>query len=369
METIYATKDFLRILERERARTDRSGDAFSIILFNIVNSDKHDLNIKALGYLIRKRIRVYDDIGWFEKNRLGILLPDTGFDQAKKLAQQIGNSIIPKSYDSNYVVLTYPTHWDSTNLNKGSNKSDRHKQNQEGAAVVSPEDAEKLINQIRIPQDHMPFWKRVMDVFGSILGLVLLSPVLAGIGIFIKIKSPGPIVFKQKRVGFMGRTFNCYKFRTMHVNAAASLHNRYFNSLMCSETPMKKLDTHDVRIIPFGKVLRKSGLDELPQLFNVLKGDMSLIGPRPCIPYEAQEFKLWQRKRFDAVPGITGLWQVNGKNRTTFNEMMRYDVTYTLKKNLLLDIIILFKTIPAVIDQLIEQKTMKRGNSGNEKFA
>jgi len=369
METIYATGDFLRILERERARADRSGDEFSIILFNIVNSDNHDLNIKALGYLIRKRIRVYDDIGWFEKNKLGILLPDTSFDQAKKLAEQIGHSIIPNSYDSNYVVLTYPTHWNGNGLNKDLNRNNSHKQDQEGVPTASPRDTEKLIHQLQIPQDYMPLWKRVMDVIGSVAGLILLAPVLVGIGVFIKILSPGPIVFKQKRVGFLGRTFNCYKFRTMHVNATTAPHNHYFSSLMCSEIPMEKLDTHDVRIIPFGKILRKSGLDELPQLFNVLKGDMSLIGPRPCIPYEAREFKLWQRKRFEAVPGITGLWQVNGKNRTTFNEMMRYDVTYALKKNFFLDIMILFKTIPAVVDQLIEQKNMKGDRSGNEKLA
>jgi lipopolysaccharide/colanic/teichoic acid biosynthesis glycosyltransferase len=357
------------MLERERARTDRSGNEFSIILFNIVNSDKQHLNIKALGYLIRKRIRVYDDIGWFEKNKLGILLPETGFDQARKLAQQIGRDIIPRSYDSDYVVLTYPTHWDSNSLNKDRTAGDAARQNEPGSGAAEPKDAATLINQLQTPQDYMPFWKRVMDIVGSAAGLILLLPVLAGVGLFIRIVSPGPILFKQKRVGFMGRTFNCYKFRTMCVNAPAALHNNYFSSLMCSEVPMEKLDTQDVRIIPFGKMLRTSGLDELPQLFNVLKGDMSLIGPRPCIPYEAQEYKLWQRKRFEAVPGITGLWQVNGKNRTTFNEMMRYDVNYTLKKNFLLDIMILLKTIPAVIDQIIEHKSIRRGRARNGKLA
>jgi exopolysaccharide production protein ExoY len=142
----------------------------------------------------------------------------------------------------------------------------------------------------------------------------------------------------------------------MHVNATAKVHNNYYSTLMSSDVPMEKLDNEDPRIIPFGALLRKMGLDELPQLFNVLKGDMSLIGPRPCIPYEAEEYKIWQRRRFDTVPGLTGLWQVSGKNRTTFNQMMRYDISYADKKNFLLDTKILLKTIPAIIDQVAENK-------------
>jgi lipopolysaccharide/colanic/teichoic acid biosynthesis glycosyltransferase len=172
------------------------------------------------------------------------------------------------------------------------------------------------------------------------------------IAMLIKMVSPGPVLFKQKRVGYMGKTFFCWKFRTMGLGASTSLHQNYLSKLMNNEIPMAKLDDADKRIIPFGKFMRKSGLDELPQLFNVLCGEMSLIGPRPCIPYESRQFLNWQHKRFDAVPGITGLWQVNGKNMTTFNEMMRYDISYTKKKSLWLDIKILFKTLPVIIHQV-----------------
>ena len=174
------------------------------------------------------------------------------------------------------------------------------------------------------------------------------------LSVYIKVVSPGPVFFKQRRVGYLGKTFNCFKFRTMHTNAPTAMHNNYFSRLMEAETPMEKLDAHDIRIIPLGKLMRTMGLDELPQLLNVLFGDMSLIGPRPCIPYEAVQYKVWQRRRFEAVPGLTGLWQVSGKNQTTFNEMMRYDISYALKKNFLLDARILLKTMPAIINQVME---------------
>jgi lipopolysaccharide/colanic/teichoic acid biosynthesis glycosyltransferase len=119
---------------------------------------------------------------------------------------------------------------------------------------------------------------------------------------------------------------------------------------------MDKLDEGDNRIIPLGKLLRKTGLDELPQLFNVILGQMSLIGPRPCIPYEADQYLTWQRKRFDAMPGLTGLWQVSGKNRTTFNEMMRYDISYSNKTSPWLDFKILMKTPPAILEQIRGKK-------------
>ena len=183
----------------------------------------------------------------------------------------------------------------------------------------------------------MPPWKRMMDILGAAVGLLLLLPVGMLIAAYIKHVSTGPVLFTQRRIGFLGKQFLCFKFRTMHINAKISVHNNYLKELMGNETPMEKLDTHDHRIIPYGRLLRKSGLDELPQLLNVLFGDMSLIGPRPCIPYEAEHYQQWQLKRFEAVPGITGLWQVNGKNKTTFNAMMRYDIRYALKKNIIMD--------------------------------
>jgi lipopolysaccharide/colanic/teichoic acid biosynthesis glycosyltransferase len=144
----------------------------------------------------------------------------------------------------------------------------------------------------------------------------------------------------------------------MHVNADTTPHRDYVQGLINDEKIMTKLDNgKDRRIIPFGNLLRATGIDELPQLINVLLGDMSLVGPRPCLPYEVQEYSPWQMRRFDAVPGLTGLWQVSGKNRTTFKEMMRLDIGYAKKRAFLLDMMIFLRTIPAIAMQVADRPT------------
>jgi exopolysaccharide production protein ExoY len=171
----------------------------------------------------------------------------------------------------------------------------------------------------------------------------------------MSITSPGPIFFRQERVGYKGRRFRLYKFRTMHVGAETAHHEAYFTGLMTSNAPMQKMDAKgDSRLIPFGWLLRASGLDELPQVINVLKGDMSLIGPRPCIPYEYDNYSPPQRARFNSQPGLTGLWQVSGKNRTTFDRMIQLDIQYALQRSLKLDVKILLLTVPAVLSQVHE---------------
>jgi lipopolysaccharide/colanic/teichoic acid biosynthesis glycosyltransferase len=200
---------------------------------------------------------------------------------------------------------------------------------------------------------RIPLWKRAIDIAGSLVAILLLSPLLLLVALLIKIVSPGPALFRQKRVGYLGRVFTMWKFRTMHVNADTTLHRNYLRELIRNEKEMTKLDNgRDPRIIPFGNLLRGTGIDELPQLINILLGDMSLVGPRPCLPYEAREYDSWQMRRFDTVPGLTGLWQVSGKNRTTFKEMMRLDICYARKRAFLLDVMIVLKTIPAIVVQV-----------------
>ncbi len=207
----------------------------------------------------------------------------------------------------------------------------------------------------------IPRWKRVFDCTLIVLSLPLFLPLSVAIAFIIRRKSVGPILFQQKRVGYHGQTFMCLKFRTMHCGAETVSHQGHLQQLMNSDTPMTKLDNNgDSRIIPFGKILRASGLDELPQLINVLKGEMSLVGPRPCLPYEAEKYLPWQRERFDAVPGLTGLWQVSGKNRTTFIMMMQLDIEYARKSNLWLDLKIILLTIPALLVQMWDMKQKKK---------
>jgi lipopolysaccharide/colanic/teichoic acid biosynthesis glycosyltransferase len=193
------------------------------------------------------------------------------------------------------------------------------------------------------------------------MALPLLLPLMMLIGMLIRIVSAGPVLFKQERIGYLGERFLCFKFRTMFVGADTNIHQGHLNHLMNSDTPMVKMDSHgDPRIIPFGRLLRASGLDELPQLINVLRGEMSLVGPRPCVSYEYEKYLPWQRERFNTVPGLTGLWQVSGKNRTTFTEMIQLDIKYARSKTLWLDLKIILKTVPALVIQVWDSRIKRK---------
>ncbi|HEX9047469.1 MAG TPA: sugar transferase [Verrucomicrobiae bacterium] len=209
----------------------------------------------------------------------------------------------------------------------------------------------------------LPGWKRALDVAVIFLALPLVLPLAIGIGLLIRLVSAGPILFKQERVGYRGRPFLCFKFRTMHCGAETNSHQGHLQQLMDADAPMIKLDRADSRIIPCGRILRATGLDELPQLMNVLRGEMSVVGPRPCLGYEAARYLPWQMERFNAVPGLTGLWQVSGKNRTTFTRMMQLDIEYARTKNLALDVKIICKTLPALLTQVADSRPQKKGKA------
>ncbi|MCO5050850.1 MAG: sugar transferase [Verrucomicrobiae bacterium] len=209
-----------------------------------------------------------------------------------------------------------------------------------------------------------PMWKRLLDAVVILLTLPATLLVGALIAIGIKLGSRGPVLFRQERIGYKGQRFVCFKFRTMRVGAETASHQGYTTSLIKSDAPMTKLDAgKDSRIIPLGRIIRATGLDELPQLINVLRGEMSLVGPRPCVRYEYEMYEPWQKRRFDAVPGLTGLWQVSGKNRTTFNQMIHFDIEYSERMSLWLDLKIMVKTLPALIQQCRDQRVARRGES------
>jgi len=205
-------------------------------------------------------------------------------------------------------------------------------------------------------QSGVPAWKRILDVICITLAMPVLLPAGLLLALVIKLVSPGPVLFKQERVGFRGRRFMCLKFRTMKVNADTRVHQGHLEQLMKSDQPMVKLDAADPRLIPCGLILRSLGLDELPQLLNVLRGEMSLVGPRPCIPYEYEHYLPRYRQRCGTLPGLTGLWQVNGKNRTTFEQMIEFDLHYVRHKSLGMDLKILAMTIPAIVIQVCDLK-------------
>ena len=193
--------------------------------------------------------------------------------------------------------------------------------------------------------------KRLFDISISLIVLVIASPLMLLTALMIKLTSPGPVFFKQQRVGFMGKVFTMYKFRTMEVKTDSGIHQEYVTDLFSSDRPMVKIDNCH-RLIPFGQIIRRLFIDELPQLFNVVRGQMSLVGPRPAIPYEVQAYQDWHMGRLLTLPGMTGLWQVSGKNRLTFNEMVRLDIQYAHGCSFLTDMKILMITPIAIISEV-----------------
>ena len=197
--------------------------------------------------------------------------------------------------------------------------------------------------------------KRTFDTLAVTLGLILLSPLLLMVAIAIKLDSPGPVFYRQSRVGENGRLFTMLKFRSMKTGNDASAHQQHIAKLIQENLSVDQLGgkslklENDPRITRVGKLIRKTSIDELPQLFNILRGEMSLVGPRPAIPYEVELYKDWHKRRFEALPGITGVWQVKGRNLVSFDEMVRMDIEYIEKQSLWLDIRILLRTPLAVI--------------------
>lgn len=200
----------------------------------------------------------------------------------------------------------------------------------------------------------LPGWKRPLDLLCSGLSLPLMLPLMLLIGLWIKLVSRGPALLRQQRIGRNGKPFVLYKFRSMRMNCDTQQQSAYVRGLVASDCPMIKLDLLcDCGLISGGGMMRAAGLDELPQLFNVLRGDMSLVGPRPCLPEEYACFTPTQRERFNALPGLTGLWQVNGKNRSTFREMNAMDIHYVRNASARIDLQIVMRTPAALLCQVL----------------
>lgn len=345
---IIPPRDYQSIITRERARADRYGNKFSLVIFEVGSKSNGEL-AEFMAHIFSKRRRSIDRVGWLDSNQIGALLPETGVEGARKFGESVCQTMSTDLSPPVFRVFVYPgpaLYKPTGNVTQPGNTNISEKSN-----LIQAQRDTSFIDKLEpLLCPKMPAWKCFLDVGGALFLLVLLWPVFLVLAAYIKIVSPGPAFFKQQRVGYMGSLFTCLKFRTMKVDADFNVHQAYLNRLINSEEPMIKLDDKaDPRIIPLGRFLRYTGLDELPQLLNVLRGQMSLVGPRPCTLYEAQEYIRWQNKRFDTKPGITGLWQVSGKNRTTFKEMIRLDVQYVEQRSFWLDMKIFLKTFPAVI--------------------
>jgi lipopolysaccharide/colanic/teichoic acid biosynthesis glycosyltransferase len=366
-------RDFSRILERERARSDRNGNHFVLVDFEIYSDGDVWKTLHRLERCLLARLRKMDEVGWLEDKHVGVLLFDTRAADGEMFANEIREKSLGLGVLIKYEVFEYP----EQNFPEGY--SDRKRPSFAGSAIRNGEQGKKgVAAKLTTPtgftsedpsQDRkslyprlfkreLPFWKRYLDITGAAVSLILFSPVFVLTAGYIKLLSPrGTVFFKQKRVGIGGKPFLMWKFRTMHVHVDHKDHECYLNKLICGSDgedggikPMKKLEDA-CRIIPFCSVLRKLAIDELPQLINVLIGDMSLVGPRPPIPYEVTNYKPWHNGRLEGLPGMTGLWQVSGKNRLTFTEMVRLDIRYFRRLSLFSDLKIMFMTPLAILSQ------------------
>jgi undecaprenyl-phosphate galactose phosphotransferase len=208
---------------------------------------------------------------------------------------------------------------------------------------------------VKMPQNYenalFSVYKRVFDVVVTVAGLVIAAIPMAIIAMLIKLTSKGPVFYNHTRIGKDCKPFEFYKFRTMHTGTDDTVHREFVADLIAekdSGSEVKKI-TNDPRVTSIGRILRKTSLDELPQLFNVLKGEMSLVGPRPCMPYELEQYEEWHRRRLSVIPGCTGLWQVAGRSAVDFNDMVILDLFYIDNMSPLFDLRIIFRTLPVML--------------------
>jgi exopolysaccharide biosynthesis polyprenyl glycosylphosphotransferase len=343
-DCFLSPEDFRLELRREKRRAERSSAPLAFALFKLSDKmfeDKDRLR-NILDYL-RSRTRETDIKGWVDARSIGLILPDTDgpgmricVDLILKASGNPFSSVIMGSYpDSIFENLLDETL-------KGGN-----------LFLLDQDEAFR-----RHPVSH--FFKRIMDLIGALVGLILFSPLMAITALAIKVTSAGPVIFKQDRIGRRGKRFSFYKFRSMYTNNDDRVHREYLANLI--QGNHEKVENgqgdqsffkikNDSRITSVGKIIRKLSIDELPQFFNVLKGEMSLVGPRPPIPYEVEKYKSWHLRRIlEIKPGITGLWQVDGRSRTSFDEMVRLDLRYVKDWSFWLDVKIILKTARAVLE-------------------
>ena len=330
---------FRSVLFRECRRADRSNGAFMLLLLTIDGDQSPGQWRQAIAAL--SSMRETDVVGWFEQGRtVGVILAEAGAAEAtaatRAIEDRVRGELVKRLDASSMARVAVRVHVHSALPQ----------------AEIEPLPADALPGGRRGATTVL---KRALDIVGSAVLLTLLAPVLLIIAALVKLTSPGPIFFRQTRIGRGSKDFTMLKFRTMYVDSDSAIHREYVSAFIKASGngnaggTMHKM-ARDPRITAVGRVLRKTSLDELPQFINTLRGDMSLVGPRPPLPYEVEQYKAWHRRRvLDATPGITGLWQVTGRSRTTFDDMVRLDLRYAKAPSVWTDIKILLATPRAVI--------------------
>jgi len=351
---ILEQESFVRMLYLERKRTARTGRRFVLMLLESGSVLKASGDKDTLARVLRSvasATRDTDIKGWYKDGEIfGIIFTEIDTD-----GRLVGRALLSRFYTAITSTLSIEE------INEISLSFHVFPEESSKGTLGTPNDP-ALYPELSPDEDQMKGarrLKRAMDIVGSLFALAVSTPVMIAIAAAIKLTSKGPVFFCQPRVGECGRCFTFLKFRTMLTGCDDSVHKEYVKSLIAANAASEPgLDgqpkvfkmTNDPRITPIGRFLRRSSLDELPQFFNVLVGDMSLVGPRPAIPYEVKNYDIWHRQRLLSVkPGITGIWQVEGRGRTRFCEMVRMDLKYARTWSCWLDLKILLATPRAVI--------------------
>jgi lipopolysaccharide/colanic/teichoic acid biosynthesis glycosyltransferase len=350
---ILPQKVFLRRLFLERKRTERSRRRFILMLLkcgSLFKTGSHGGVADRIAHALSNSTRETDVTGWYRHGSiLGVIFTEIGEADGKCVANALLTKVTNALSSSlrieqiREIILSFhvfPEDWD-----------DQQPGDPDHSTIVRDFGGESELRHVALSL------KRVMDIIGSASATLLLLPLLLAIGALVKATSQGPMLFRQVRIGQYGRRFTFLKFRSMYISNDHTIHKEYIKSFIAGKTEGDDADRpqtyklrSDPRITPIGRFLRRTSLDELPQLLNVLKGDMSLVGPRPPVPYEFECYDIWHRQRLLGVkPGITGLWQVEGRSRVKFDEMVRLDLRYARSWSLWLDIKILLKTPRAVV--------------------
>lgn len=326
IEFLHPVNRFRDLVDRERMRADRGQTRFCLALFSLPPDDAAGVRILVN---LEQRLRATDHAGFFDANRIGVILWNTGEAGAWEFVEKVKAFYDGLPMDAE--VFLYPTYQPPDPDRPGPDGTSRDLRE-----LPQTRAAEELFVR------HLPAWKRAVDVVGACVGLIVLSPLLLLTAGLIKATSPGPVLFCQKRDGLGGRPFTILKFRTMSTDAEAK--KAALRQQSEQDGPAFKM-AHDPRITPLGRFLRKSCIDELPQLWNVVRGEMSLVGPRPLDSREMAHCAGWERRRLEVTPGLTCIWQVYGKSRVTFKEWMRMDIRYIRGRTFLHDAWLVLGTV------------------------
>jgi len=352
IDAVLDEKSFHQMIAFERKRTERSRKPFLLMLLDAgkcLPSDRTGDVLSRILSAFSLSARENDVAGWYQEGSIvGVIFTDLEFEDGSTILSTMMNRVsdtlrsnleFQKVGSIGISWQLYPEHSDH--------------QIAAGNPTFYPDLAHR-----RRTQRVLLTLKRLMDIFGSITAILLFAPLFLLAAVLVKTTSKGPTIFRQERLGQFGKTFKLFKFRSMYVNNDNKIHQEFITRVIKGEHQGREQNgtksvykmTTDPRITRFGGFLRRTSLDELPQFFNVLKGDMSLVGPRPPLAYEYKEYDLWHRRRvLEVKPGITGLWQVRGRSRIRFDDMVRLDLEYVRTWSLWLDIRILLRTPRAVL--------------------